>query len=87
VGLGVGLGIGVGEGVGVGVGDGDAEAVTFGEGVSVGDTVSSADEVAQPASPTPRTRARTTGAAVLSSPRRLAVGEGTDATEERDNMG
>jgi len=41
----------------------------------------------QPASPAPRTRARTTGAVVLSSPRRLAVGEDTDATEERENTG
>ena len=41
----------------------------------------------QPASPTPRTRARSTGAEVLSSPRRLDVEEDTDKTDERENMG
>ena len=41
----------------------------------------------QPASPAPRTRARTTGADFLSSPRRLAVEEDADATEEQENMG
>ena len=41
----------------------------------------------QPASPTPRTRARSTGAEVLSSPRRFDVEEDTDETDERENMG
>lgn len=43
------------------------------------------DASSHPAIPTPRTRARRTGAAVLSSPRRRHVEEGTDPTEERKN--
>ena len=90
VGLGVGdgVGLGVGDGEGVGVGDGDGEAVTVGEGAGAGDPASSAkDGTPHPASPTQRTRARRTGAAVLSSPRRLDVEEGTDETDEWENMG
>ena len=45
------------------------------------------DTSSHPAIPTPRTRARSTGAEVLSSPRRLDVEEGTDETDERENMG
>ena len=90
VGLGVGdgVGLGVGDGEGVGVGDGDGEAVTVGDGAGVGEPASSAtDGTPQPAIPTPRTRARSTGAEVLSSPRRLDVEEDTDETDERENMG
>ena len=90
VGLGVGdgVGLGVGDGEGVGVGDGDGEAVTVGEGTGAGEPASSAtDGTPHPAIPTPRTRARSTGAEVLSSPRRLDVEEDTDETDERDNMG
>ena len=90
VGLGVGdgAGLGVGDGEGVGVGDGDGEAVTVGEGTGAGEPASSAtDGTPHPAIPTPRTRARSTGAEVLSSPRRLDVEEDTDETDERDNMG
>lgn len=79
--------MGVGVGVGVGVGDGDAEAVAVGVGMGVGEVTSSADETEHPVSPVPRTKARTTGAVTLSSPRRLAVGEDADATEEQENMG
>ena len=35
----------------------------------------------------PSIKARATGADFLSSPRRLAVGEDADATEEQENMG
>ena len=90
VGLGVGdgVGLGVGDGEGVGVGDGDGEAVTVGEGTGAGEPASSAtDGTPHPAIPTPRTRARSTGAEVLSSPRRLDVEEDTDETDERDNTG
>ena len=90
VGLGVGDGVGLGvrDGEGVGVGDGDGEAVTVGEGTGAGEPASSAtDGTPHPAIPTPRTRARSTGAEVLSSPRRLDVEEDTDETDERDNMG
>ena len=90
VGLGVGdgVGLGVGDGEGVGVGDGCGEAVTVGEGTGAGEPASSAtDGTPHPAIPTPRTRARSTGAEVLSSPRRLDVEEDTDETDERDNMG
>jgi len=90
VGLGVGdgVGLGVGDGEGVGVGDGDGEAVTVGEGTGAGEPASSAtDGTPQPAIPTPRTRARRTGAAALSIPRRCGVDEGSDSTEERDNIG
>ena len=90
VGLGVGdgVGLGVGDGEGVGVGDGDGEAVTVGEGTGAGEPASSAtDGTPHPAIPTPRTRARSTGAEVLSSPRRLDVEEDTDETDERENMG
>ena len=88
VGDGVGLGVGDGEGVGVGDGDGDGEAVILGDGAGVGEPASSAtDGTPHPAIPTPRTRARSTGAEVLSSPRRLDVGEDTDETDERENMG
>ena len=45
------------------------------------------DTSSQPAIPTPRTRARSTGAEVLSSPRHLDVEEDTDETDERENMG
>lgn len=79
--------MGVGVGVGIGVGDGDAEAVTVGVGMGVGEAASSADETEHPVSPVPRTKARATGADFLSSPRRLAVGEDADATEEQENMG
>lgn len=79
--------MGVGVGVGVGVGDGDAEAVAVDVGMGVGEATSSADETEHPISPVPRTKARTTGADFLSSPRRLAVGEDADATEEQENMG
>lgn len=90
VGLGVGDGVGLGvrDGEGVGVGDGDGEAVTVGEGTGAGEPASSAtDGTPHPAIPTPRTRAKSTGAEVLSSPRRLDVEEDTDETDERDNMG
>ena len=90
VGLGVGdgVGLGVGDGEGVGVGDGDGEAVIVGDVAGAGEPASSAtDGTPHPASPTPRTRARSTGAEVLSSPRRLDVEEGTDETDERENMG
>ena len=90
VGLGVGdgVGLGVGDGEGVGVGDGDGEAVTVGDGAGVGEPASSAtDGTPQPAIPTPRTRVRRTGAAALSILRRCGVDEGTNSTEERDNMG
>ena len=90
VGLGVGdgVGLGVGDGEGVGVGDGDGEAVIVGDVAGAGEPASSAtDGTPHPASPTPRTRARSTGAADLSSPRCCGVDEGTDATEERENMG
>ena len=88
VGLGVGDGVGLGVGDGEGVGVGDGEAVTVGEGTGAGEPASSAtDGTPQPAIPTPRTRARSTGAEVLSSPRRLDVEEDTDETDERDNMG
>ena len=90
VGLGVGdgVGLGVGDGEGVGVGDGDGEAVTIGDVAGAGEPASSAtDGTPQLESPTPRTRARSTGAEVLSSPRRLDVEEDTDETDERDNMG
>ena len=90
VGLGVGDGVGLGvrDGEGVGVGDGDGEAVTVGEGTGAGEPASSAtDGTPHPAIPTPRTRAKRTGAEVLSSPRRLDVAEDTDETDERDNMG
>ena len=90
VGLGVGDGVGLGvrDGEGVGVGDGDGEAVTVGEGTGAGEPASSAtDGTPHPAIPTPRTRARSTGAEVLSSPRRLDVEEYTDETDERENMG
>jgi len=70
------------------VGDGDGEAVTVGDGAGVGEPASSAtDGTPQPAIPTPRARARSTGAEVLSSPRRLDVEEDTDETDERENMG
>ena len=70
------------------VGIGDGEAVTVGEGTGAGEPASSAtDGTPHPAIPTPRTRARSTGAEVLSSPRRLDVEEDTDETDERDNMG
>ena len=82
------MGLGVGDGEGVGVGDGDGEAVTVGDGAGVGEPASSAtDGTPQPAIPTPRTRVRRTGAATLSILRRCGVDEGTDSTEERDNMG
>ena len=90
VGLGVGdgVGLGVGDGEGVGVGDGEGEAVTVGDVAGAGEPASSAtDGTPHPAIPTPRTRARSTGAEVLSSPRRLDVEEDTDETDERDNMG
>ena len=91
LGVGDGIGLGVGDGEGVGVGDGDGEAVTVGEGTGAGEPASSAtDGTPHPAIPTPRTRARSTGAEVLSSPRRLDVEEDeedTDETDERDNMG
>ena len=94
VGIGDGVGLGVGDGVGLGVGDGegvgvgDGEAVTVGEGAGVGEPASSAtDGTPHPAIPTPRARARSTGAEVFSSPRRLDVEEDTDDTEERENMG
>ena len=90
VGLGVGdgVGLGVGDGEGVGVGDGDGEAVTVGDVAGAGDLASSAtDGTPHPAIPTPRTRARSTGAEVLSNPRRLDVEEDTGTTEERENMG
>ena len=90
VGLGVGdgVGLGVGDGEGVGVGDGDGEAVTVGEGTGADEPASSAtDGTPQPAIPMPRTRARRTGAAVLSIPRCCGVDDGTDSTEERENMG
>ena len=88
LGVGDGVGLGVGDGEGVGVGDGDGEAVTVGEGTGAGEPASSAtDGTPHPAIPTPRTRARSTGAEVLSSPRRLNVEEDTDETDERDNMG
>jgi len=45
------------------------------------------DTSSQPAIPTPRTRARSTGAEVLSSPRRLDVEEDADETAEWENMG
>ena len=70
------------------MGDGDGEAVTVGEGTGAGEPASSAtDGTPHPAIPTPRTRARSTGAEVLSNPRRLDVEEDTGATEERENMG
>ena len=90
VGLGVGdgVGLGVGDGEGVGVGDGDGEAVTVGDVAGAGEPASSAtDGTPHPAIPTPRTRARSTGAEVLSTPRRLDVEEDTDETDERENMG
>ena len=90
VGLGVGdgVGLGVGDGEGVGVGDGDGEAVTVGDVAGAGEPASSAtDGTPQLESPTPRTRARSMGAADLSSPRRLDVEEDTDETDERENMG
>ena len=94
VGIGDGVGLGVGDGLGLGVGDGegigvgDGEAVTVGEGAGASDPASSAtDGTPQPESPTSRTRARRTGAADLSNPRCCGVEEGTDATEEQDNMG
>ena len=94
IGDGVGVGLGVGDGAGLGVGDGegvgvgDGEAVTVGEGTGAGEPASSAtDGTPQPAIPTPRTRARRTGAAALSILRRCGVDEGTNSTEERDNMG
>ena len=90
VGLGVGdgVGLGVGDGEGVGVGDGDGEAVTIGDVAGAGEPASSAtDGTPHPAIPTPRTRARRTGAAALSIPQRCGVDEGTDATRERENMG
>ena len=74
------LGVGVGVGVRVGVDDGDAEAVTLGEGVGVGETASSADEVAQPAIPT----LRASGADLLSSSRRLDVGDSIESAEEQE---
>ena len=55
--------------------------------MGVGEAASSADETEHPVSPVPRTKARATGADFLSSPRRLAVGEDADATEEQENMG
>ena len=90
VGLGVGdgVGLGVGDGEGVGVGDGDGEAVTIGDVAGAGEPASSAtDGTPQLESPTPRTRARSTGAEVLSSPRRFDVEQDTDETDERENMG
>jgi len=90
VGLGVGdgVGLGVGDGEGVGVGDGDGEAVTIGDVAGAGEPASSAtDGTPQLESPTPRTRARSTGAEVLSSLRRLDVEEDTDETDERENTG
>ena len=82
----MGLGVGDGEGDGVGVGNGDGEAITVSDGA--GEPASSAtDGTPHPAIPTPRTRARRTGAADLSSPRCCSVDKGTGATEERDNMG
>ena len=70
------------------MGDGDGEAVTIGDVAGAGEPASSAtDGTPQLESPTPRTRARSTGAEVLSSPRRLDVEEDTDETDERDNMG
>ena len=78
------LGVGIGVGVRVGVDDGNAEAVTLGEGVGVGETASSADEVAQPASPALRARARTSGADLLSGPRRLDVGDSSESAEEQE---
>ena len=90
VGLGVGdgVGLGVGDGEGVGVGDGDGEAVTIGDVAGAGEPASSAtDGTPHPAIPTPRTRARRTGAAALSIPQRCGVDEGSDSTEERDNIG
>jgi hypothetical protein len=66
------------------VDDGDAEAATLGEGVGVGDTASSADEVAQPASPALRARARTSGADLLSGPRRLDIGDSSESAEEQE---
>ena len=72
----------------MGDGDGDGEAVILGDGAGVGEPASSAtDGTPQPAIPTPRARARSTGAEVLSSPRRLDVEEDTDETDERENMG
>ena len=88
LGVGDGIGLGVGDGEGVGVGDGDGEAVTVGEGTGAGEPASSAtDGTPHPAIPTPRTRARSTGAEVLSSLRRLDVEEDTDETDERENTG
>ena len=90
VGLGVGdgVGLGVGDGEGVGIGDGDGEAVIVGEGTGAGEPASSAtDGTPQPAIPIPRTKARSTGAEVLSRPRRLDVEEDTNKTDERENMG
>ena len=90
VGLGVGdgVGLGVGDGEGVGVGDGGGEAVTVGDVAGAGDPASSAtDGTPHPAIPTPRTRARSTGAEVLSSPGCRGVDNGTDSTEEPENMG
>ena len=94
VGIGDGVGLGVRDGVGLGVGDGegvgvgDGEAVTVGDVAGAGDPASSAtDGTPHPAIPTPRTRARSTGAEVLSSPRRLDVEEDTDETDEWENMG
>ena len=90
VGLGVGdgVGLGVGDGEGVGVGDGDGEAVTIGDVAGAGEPASSAtDGTPQLESPAPRTRARSIGAEVLSSPRSLDVEEDTDETDERENMG
>ena len=90
VGLGVGdgVGLGVGDGEGVGVGDGDGEAVTIGDVAGAGEPASSAtDGTPQLESPTPRTRARSMGAADLSSPRRLDLEEDTDETDKRENMG
>lgn len=90
VGLGVGdgVGLGVGDGEGVGVGDGNGEAVTIGDVAGAGEPASSAtDGTPQLESPAPRTRARSTGAEVLSSPRCCGIDEGTDATKERENMG
>ena len=70
------------------MGDGDGDAVTVGDGAGVGEPASSAtDGTPQPAIPTPRTRVRRTGAAALSILRRCGVDEGTNSTEERDNMG
>lgn len=90
VGLGVGDGVGlrVGDGEGVGVGDGDGEAVTIGDVAGAGEPASSAtDGTPQLESPTPRTRARSIGAEVLSSPRCCGVDNGADSTAERENMG